>query len=157
MNLSRHFETKKRQSGEAFVTIKEDAPPWLLSAVREAHDGALPNDWVFAECFAACEAIDDGALAVATAIDDDCEDLHHYVDGRVDPYTKDRFQWAADMCLTELFAAAEERASELCTDAMPMADRLGAIQYAAIERVATTILEAARASLSAAEQPEARA
>lgn len=149
------FEKKGRENGEAFVTLQEGAPDWLIGAVREAHDGALPNDWVYAECFAVCEAIDDGALTVSPEIDDDMEDFHGYVDARVDIYIKDRFRWALDMCLTELFANAEERATELCSEAMPMADRLGAVQYAAIERIAEAMLEAVREFLAAQPQTEA--
>lgn len=154
MKYAGFFEKKGRENGEAFVTLKEDAPGWLRDAVYEAHGGMFPNDWVYAECFGVCEAIDDGALTVSPEIDDDMEDLHGYVDLRVDIYTKDRFQWAANMCLTDLFAEAEERATELCTDAMPMADRLGAVQYAAIERVATAMLEAVREFLEAQPQAE---
>jgi hypothetical protein len=154
MKYAAHFEKRGRENGEAFITLKEDAPGWLRDAVYEAHDGALPNDWVYAECFAACEAIDEGSITVSPEIDDDMEDVHGYVDARVDIYTKDRFRWAADMCLTELFANAEERATELCSDAMPMADRLGAVQYAAIERITEAMLEAVREFLEAQPQAE---
>lgn len=159
MKYAEFFEKKVRGNGEgvgeAFVTLKEDAPGWFRDAVYEAHGGMFPNDWVYAECFAACEAIDDGVFTPGPDIEDDMEGFDGYVDSRVDIYTKDRFQWAADMCLTDLFAEAEERATELCSDATPLADRLGAVQYAAIERVAHAMLDAICEFLEAQPQVEA--
>ncbi|HYX21402.1 MAG TPA: hypothetical protein VFA98_11215 [Thermoanaerobaculia bacterium] len=140
------FERKVRGNGEGagetFVTLKDDAPGWLRDAVYEAHRGALPNDWIYAQCLGACEAIDDGVFTPGPDIEDDLEGFDGYVDSSVDVYTKDRFQWATDMCHTDLFAEAEERATELCTDAMPMVDRLGAVQFAAIEIIAQAMLDA---------------
>lgn len=120
---------------ECFVRLKDDAPEWLRDAVREAHQGTLPNDWIFFQCRAACEAIDE-----MLPVDGDW--LHDYVDGEVDIYTKERFVWAAHFCLTDTFSEAEERATELFGDEDDTAARLGVIQYCAIEFIAQTMLDA---------------
>jgi len=146
--LGKFFKTERRrgkgngEEGELFTSLADGAPEWLREAVYEAHHGMLPNDWVFEECRAACDAIDEGSIEP----DSDGDDLHQHVEGRVDPYTKDVFQWAADMCLTMLFSLAEERASELGHDGddTDTSKRLNLIQYCAIEIVAQAMLDAAR-------------
>ena len=59
-NFTSHFVIHTRADGETFTTLADDAPAWLQEAVREAHQGDLPNDWVYAECRAAAEAFDAG-------------------------------------------------------------------------------------------------
>lgn len=130
-NFASHFVIKTRESkhvgGESFVTLATDAPQWLATAVRDAHQGTLPNDWIYAECRAAALAFDEGAL-------DDSEDddsVHEHVDGQVDVYTQALYQWAADFCLTETFSTAEQEARDM---GLPeeTEKRLMSIQYAAI-------------------------
>jgi len=129
-----HFETKTRTSGEKFVTLADSRPGWLHEAVRTAHQGTLPNDWIYAECEAAALAFDDGQL-------DDEDDVHMYVDGRIDIYTKDLYQWAADFCLTDTWAEAEVEARDM---GLPeeTEKRIACIQYAAIRHIAETMREA---------------
>src|SRR5208282_5617155 len=108
--------SKEGESGASFVRVKADAPAWVLEAVRKAHQGVLPSDWVFAECQAAAEAIDgfdaeDGADGLEDWATGDW--ITEHTDGRVDVYTKVLFQWATDFCLSEVFADAEERAVDL--------------------------------------------
>lgn len=140
-HFATHFETKPRpdssvRAGELFTTLKDDAPPWLKEAVREAHQGDLPLDWVYAECRTAAEAVDAGDLDLA-----DENAVHEYVDSRVDVYTRELFQWAADHCLTATWAAAEEAAHEL---ELPkgFAEQIAAVQYAAIHFVTETVRQA---------------
>jgi hypothetical protein len=129
--LASHFETKTRDSGESFVTLNDTAPDWLKEAIREAHNGTLPTDWIYSECRAAVEAFDEGSLS-------DEDDVHSHADGRVDVYTKDLYQWAADFCLTDTWSSAEAEASD-----MGMPDeterRIAVIQYAAIRHIADTM------------------
>lgn len=142
MKLGQFFETKTRDDGKKFVTLADDRPDWLYDAVYEAHQSDAPNDWIFAECEAACDAIDDGTLS-----DDDS--VHEYADGRVDVYTRELYQWAADMCLSDTFAAAESDDSDLGTpENDSTVDRLMRLQYHAIARIARIMLEAAE------DQPE---
>lgn len=135
--LAEYFETKTRDNGEKYVTLKDERPEWLLAAVREAHCHTLPNDWVYAECLAAAEAYDEGTVS---------EDIHDHVDARVDVYTRDRYQWAADFCLTDLYSYAEgelEDCGGVSEDKVDIASTLGQIQYYAISRIVRVIIEAA--------------
>ena len=133
--MTTHFVSETRDNGERFYTLADDAPEWLRDAVQEAHDGTFPDDWVYAECEAAMCAILGGALT-------DSGGLHEHADSRVDVYTKELYQWAADMCLTALFAEAEESANELGMEYEDTTKRLQVIQYEAICRIARVILEA---------------
>ena len=151
MKLGDWFETRHRwekdgSEGEAFVTLKDGHPKWLQGAIREAHRGVLPDDWIYGECAAVCEAVDAGDLAVPGESGDldsnGLDALDSFVDGRVDPYTKDIFAWAHRMCLTDLFAEAEEMAEDAALEEdASVAKRLSAIQSYAIHIVASVLLE----------------
>jgi hypothetical protein len=43
------IESRTRESGEQFYSLKDGAPEWVQEAVRAAHDGGdmLPNDWSY--------------------------------------------------------------------------------------------------------------
>ena len=140
--LASHFVTKKRGRGKdapSFVTLRDTRPDWLRAAVYDAHCEDLPNDWIYAECLAACKAIDAGDLGAGAYPEDT---IHEYADGRVDIYTRDRYQWAADFCLSGTMAHAEEALEDRGGHTGTLADRLGALQYCAIEAIAATILHA---------------
>lgn len=145
-DFATHFTANTRANGDTYFSTSEGCPAWLRDAVREAHQGTLPNDWIYAECRAAVAAFDAGDLA-----DEDGDDVHGYVDGRVDVYTKDLYQWAADLCLTDTFAAAEEEARDM---GLPeeTEDRIKWIQYAAVRHVADTMYQAC-AQAAKAENP----
>jgi hypothetical protein len=138
MKLGDYFETKTRESGEAFVTLKDGSPEWLLDAICEAHNGTFPSDWAYVECKAAFDAIDDGADL------SDADTLAEHADGRVDVYTKALFAWAAEHCLTSLYSDAEEEAKDLVGEDATTEDRFKAIQYCAIQRIAATMAEACK-------------
>lgn len=118
------------------VTLTDDRPNWLLEAIQEVHGNDMPRDWIYQECEAVCDAIDDGSLT-------DEDSLHEYADGRVDTYTKDRYDWAADMCLSSTFSEAEQSLEDAGGDnGADTVARLGLLQYYACERIARIILEA---------------
>jgi hypothetical protein len=131
--ISDYFVSGTRDNGETFVTLRDDRPEWLQDAVRDAHRGTLPNDWTYAECLAAVEAYDESAIA-----DDE---MHDHVDARVDVYTKDLYQWAAAMCLTDTWSEAEAEARET---GMPEETerRIACIQYHAIRYIAEVMRSA---------------
>lgn len=145
MKLGSFFETRKRDNGDEYSTLIDSRPEWLHNAVREAHSGDLPNDWIYLECRAACDAIDEGSLR-----DDDA--MHEYADGRVDVYTQALYQWAADFCLSRVWAEAESEAEDFGVEGA-IEDKLRSIQFCAIRRIAQAMLDAMRASL--AEEAEA--
>jgi hypothetical protein len=71
VELSAHFETAKRPSGEAFDRFKEGSPSWMHDVVRDAaHDGArfLPNDHSYSAARSAVDAI------AGLSDDDDADD-----------------------------------------------------------------------------------
>lgn len=142
--LTSYFELKNRDQGSSFWTLTDDRPEWLLDAVREAHHGALPSDWVYAEARAVCEAIDCEDLDFDGRAWEDS--LHEYVDARVDIYTSDVFQWAAELANSSLFADAEERANDVGVEGAfkegGVVKVLQVIQYHAIESIAQAICEA---------------
>ena len=143
IQASEFFEQVQRSGtkdpDETLVRLKDAAPEWLKDAVRKSHQGMLPHDWVFAQCYGACIAIDgldDAALK-------DSDWLHEHADGEVDVYTKSRFRWAMDFCLTEIFAEAEANAADILSDGESDTNaRLGAIQYCAIETIASLMRDA---------------
>lgn len=132
--LRSYFETRTRDNGESFVCLLDSAPEWLRDAVHDAHNGDGPHDWIYCECRDACEAIDHGDLT-----DDDS--VHQYADGRVDMYTRDLYQWAADMCLSDTYSHAQSSADD-CGDTSTDEKRISVLQYSAIESIARTVLDA---------------
>lgn len=40
----KHFETKTRDSGESFQSLKDESPDWMQDLCQDAHDGMLPDD-----------------------------------------------------------------------------------------------------------------
>jgi hypothetical protein len=133
-----NFVIRTRDDGVPYVTLAEDVPAWLRKTVRDAHLDTLPSDWVYAECKAAVEAFDEGTFA-GSDDDDDC--VHDHADSRVEVYTQALYQWAADHCLTEIFAAAKQEAMDV---GLPedTEDRIKSIQYAAIHHIADTMRQA---------------
>jgi hypothetical protein len=145
-NFASYFKTGRREGGEAFSTLVDDRPDWLQEAVREAHQGTLPHDWIYAECRAAVESFVAGDL-------DDEDSVHEFAEGRVDVYTKNLYQWAADFCLTETFGFAEQEARDM---GLPEETerRLACIQYAALRHIADVMF---RACTEAADEASAAA
>lgn len=137
VKLGSYFIQNTLNNGEKFVMLVDFAPEWLCGAVHDAHQSDLPNDWIYNECYAACLAIDDGSLS-------NQDSIHQHADSQMDVYTKDLYQWAADMCLTAIFSHAEEEADDFGPDDAPGStiDRLTRVQYCAIARIAQTIWDA---------------
>jgi hypothetical protein len=133
--LASNFETRTRASGQSYYTLKEGAPEWLHAAIRDAHQGDLPNDWIWATCLAACEAIDEKLLSEE-------DDAHEFADGQVEIYTKALYQWAADMVGTSTYSEAEAQEREMGARSDTIEERFRAIQYFAIETIAQIILAA---------------
>lgn len=140
-----YFERKTRDDGTVFLCRKDDAPEWVADACQEAHHGTFPDDWIYEEIAAAFDAWEEH--------DGQRPDDHEHADGRVDIYTKDRFRWAADMCLTDLFSEAQDQADMGgCGD---LQERIGIVQYYAIQMIANTIWDAIEAAAGEEEAPAA--
>lgn len=51
--FSQAFTTRKRDDGDQFTTLRDDAPDWMSDVVREAHGDMMPDDWrykMISEC-----------------------------------------------------------------------------------------------------------
>lgn len=137
--FGQYFETLQRAGGtseDTFVTLKDSAPEWMLGAVRDAMRNEM-SDWLWEECEAAVNAIDEGSLTSA-------DDVDQYADGRVEIYTRERFKWAAVHCLLDTFTEAEAEVEEngLAASDASIADRIAAVQFCAIRYIAEVILNA---------------
>lgn len=133
-NLASFFT---RDNPRKVWTLKENnQPEWLYAAIYEAHDGALPNDWVFEAAEAVCCAIDEGWLK-------DEDSIHEFADGHVDVYNSARWEWGKDMHGTSIFDMAEEESRECNGDAdVTTTEHLGHVQYFALARIARIIFAA---------------
>ena len=141
MQISQFFQRKTRDSGETFYTTTDDRLEWLHDAIHACHQSDLPNDWIYETCYAVACAIDDGSLATG---DDESDAVHQFADNQVDAYTRNLMQWVADMCLTDVYASSEARASDFGEPSSDMTKQAGVIQYCAIEQIAETMLAAFR-------------
>jgi hypothetical protein len=139
--------------GATFVSLKEERPEWLHEAVREAHFGDLPNDWIYSTCEAVCDAFDAGDFG--TDEDEEHDAVHSFADSQVDVYTKDVFQWAADFCLSTTYSNAEEAAKDMGSDlAQGLEKAIQSIQFCAIEAITRIILDACKAATAEADESE---
>lgn len=57
--FSDQLEKKTRSNGTRFWCLKDNAPKWMLDAVREAHGDLLPDDHVYRFVYEALSAIED--------------------------------------------------------------------------------------------------
>lgn len=130
-----------RENPRKVVSLKDDAPQWVLDCVRECHQGAMPCDWVYEQCASAFEFAESDIKHY-----DSIEDaIHEYADREVDVDTQSLYQWAADMCLTDVYSTAESEAND-CGQPEETKKRLAAIQYFAIRRIAEAVCEAIKAN-----------
>lgn len=132
--LPKYFTSRKRANGENYYTLTDDAPEILKSAVRNAHFGDLPNDWVYD---VAAEAWQEATRHGLTS-----EDVPQYADGLVSVYTKEIYQWAADMCLTYTYSAAKDMAEDCGALTGDPEKQLRAIQYFATEAIVQAMVDA---------------
>lgn len=78
------FETRTRDNGERFVTLKDGSPDWMHDAVRDAHGGMLPDDTRYCMIERVADLLADS---------EDWDDLE--LDGLVDDYTAALTRWLA--------------------------------------------------------------
>jgi hypothetical protein len=137
--FSNFFTVNTDTDGKRYTALTDDCPDWLRAAVVAAHRGSPPSDWVHVECRDAAIAFDEEVISDPT--DDDA--IYEYIDDRVTASARELYQWAADLCTTELFAAAEQDAAELEDPEAPRVRRgppgLKSVQYSAIKHVVDTV------------------
>lgn len=124
-----YFQRKSRETGETFYCIADDAPDWVVDAVRDCHDGELPNDWRYETVAAIFDCVADG-----------WDDSAEIANGLTDIYNSDLLQWLSDNA-TRADYIDEARAEWLTGDANLIAQVMAG-QYLAIEEMASQILAA---------------
>ena len=106
------FERKTRHNGEAFTSIKDDAPEWVSDAVREAHyigdDLRFPDDWIYRQC----ESFADAIYIQVTQCGCDHDEVLIELNCEADANTFDLLQWfSSDIRNVELFDKYNSRIS----------------------------------------------
>lgn len=118
------------------VVLKEEpyAPKWLKEALYACHADKLPDNWVYATCYAVACALDERDAKDST---DSwvASELHNFVDSQVDIYTHAIFQWAADFAGSRAFADAEEQSEG---EYESIEQHIQALQYWVIDSIACT-------------------
>jgi hypothetical protein len=125
-DLGRFFTRDTRDNGETFVKLTDDCPSWLHDAVRDAHDGELPDDWRYETCQSIVSMFDDGYSA------DDDDAAMEIADSLVDVYNHDLARWLADDVSRSAYCDDFQEESGGPTDTWSM---LRGGQYMAIERM----------------------
>jgi hypothetical protein len=130
-DLGRFFTRDTRDNGETFVKLTDDCPSWLHDAVRDAHDGELPNDWRYETCRFIVSMFDDGYSA------DDDDAAMEIAESLVDVYNYDLARWLADDVSRSAYC------DDFVCDGIPENDVTWSVirggQYMAIERMCYVI------------------
>lgn len=82
--LADAFETRKRDNGEKFWTLKDDAPGWAQPAVYSAHSDMMPDDYRYSYCAWA-------ASELADTEPDEWDEIADMIEP--DVYNVDRIAW----------------------------------------------------------------
>jgi hypothetical protein len=117
----------------------DNAPQWVQGAVYEAHQGSLPNDWVFGICKAAFDYASNRSLT-----EDDLYDLSlRFADNEVDIYNKNIAQWYANHCNSDFVSEAEDELRDVGFGSDTVIDTIKQLQYLAIKNIAYIVFKAA--------------
>lgn len=113
-----------REDQTTFIKLAPDAPEWMTLAVREAHEGRLPNDTDYS---AFSEVVD--AIVEALEGDEDMDDARHErCDGLVPIYNNDRINWMAQHS-DYVGYCDDARMEGLVSNDAAMVERIGAGYY----------------------------
>lgn len=83
------FETKTRDSGETFVSLKDGSPEWMTEIVHSAHGDMMPDDFRYRITKAACGFIAD------RSDDTDLDDVSYEFSDDVDVYNASLLEWVS--------------------------------------------------------------
>lgn len=139
--LSEAFEHKERDQpnefgDKDFVSLRKGSPEWMTDAVRTAHDGIMPNDWIYA----ACNSMADHMAEREPEEWDDA--VSEWADGEVDVYNAARTRWLA--AHLDFGAAVDEAVEELGHSDQGVFGDIGLGQYRVLERIAYALIAAVR-------------
>jgi len=79
--LAESFIEDTRADGSKFIRLRDGHPEWMRDAVREAHGGSAPHDWLYAACAEmasriveyGCETADDARDVCAELASEACD------------------------------------------------------------------------------------
>lgn len=114
-------------------TLTDDAPEWLTDAVREAHDGELPDDWRYETCRRICSELDERETF-------DVDESNEIADTVTDIYNADLLRWLGGYLTRAEYcdrAAAEYGAPSDC-----LFTQIRTGQYLCIEEMVRVLIEA---------------
>lgn len=86
--MSRAFEGRTRDNGDAFRCLKDDCPEWMDDVISDAHGSMLADDWRYEFIESAVDKI---AEADDDASDDEISELEYELEA--DVYTNDLTGW----------------------------------------------------------------
>jgi len=115
----------------------DNIPQWVQDAVYEAHNGSLPNDWVFGICKAAF----DYAESEINFVDDLYDLAYEFADYNVDIYNKSIAQWYADNCNCNFIIEAEDELDDLKLQSKSVVETLKQLQVLAIKNIAYIVFK----------------
>lgn len=82
--VSAMFESRKRDNGDEFWSVKDGSPKWITEMTHEAHGDMLPDDYKYQFIVEALDAL---------ANYEDPDDIDSEIEP--DPYTHDLNKWLA--------------------------------------------------------------
>ena len=124
---SEWFETRQRDNGDTFFTLKDGRPDWVQDLVHAAHgEDFLPDDYRYRWTYGALEFI-------ADADGDPLDDVGEFADLAVDTYTSERFAWLASNL--QRAGYVDEAVEELGRPDGGIVEMIGLGQYAEASEV----------------------
>lgn len=90
--LAEAFIEDTRADGSKFVRLRDGRPDWMLDAVREAHGGSAPHDWLYAACAEMAARLVEYGCATADDARDVCAEM---ASEACDTYNSDLLTWLA--------------------------------------------------------------
>ena len=141
--------TDTRSDGSSFIKTAPDYPEWIRDAIREAHDGELPNDARYSLISDAANSISDQCFASA----DDARDSGYELSGNIVPIcTADLLAWfGGNMSRLDDCDAARE---ELGCNNPTILDLLSLGYQHAVESVVFTLIQAIEDNYTAIFNPD---
>lgn len=129
------FISGKRQDGENYVYLSEDASEELKESVRQAHSDRFPNDWIYGTYADLMQKVTNYDLTTNDSLDDVRSEI---VDDYVDIYTHQLTAWlASDVNNVYYLTEVIEDGNTEVTDGHAL---LARAQYKAIDEVMTEVV-----------------
>jgi hypothetical protein len=87
--LSKAFETKTRDNGDEFVSLKDGSPQWMTDAIHKVHGDKMPDDHIYLFCEMAASAMADCEREDEDSLREAIEEIEPLI------YTHQQMEWFA--------------------------------------------------------------